>query len=419
MSRIVSQSRSRQVGHSSDFGVSRRGVSQLAVALVAAVALIGASKPPAGSKPAEKKDPNAVEVRADAALLIDLASGTVLFEKNPDKPFRIGNLTKLMTVAVAAREIKEGRLTLDGEFPISVYAWKTGGAPSHTTTMFAPVNAKTKVSDLLTGMAVQMANDGAIAMAEGIAGTEGAFVDLMNKRATEMSLKGSTFANASGLPDPRNQSTARDLAKIARTIITEHPDVYKVFALREFTYNKIRQLNRNPLLNDGVGGDGLAVDGSKETGYSIAGSAVQNGLRLLVVVGAAPVEKERNEDARKLLDWGFRSFEAMKLYQAGETIGEASVYGGEKSGVKVTAEKDVDLFLPKGNRDKLKARVVYTGPIKAPITKGQPIGRLAVFRAESVIQEIPVVAAEDVAVGGFRARAIDGTRELLLGLFRR
>lgn len=409
MSGIESQGRPRPVGP----------LAKIAISVVAAVVLVGASKPPAGTKPGEKKDPNAIEVRADAALLIDMASGSVLFEKNPDKPFRIGNLTKLMTIAIAGREIKEGRLAPDGEFPISVYAWKTGGAPSHTTTMFAPVNSKARVSDLLTGMAVQMANDGAIAIAEGIGGTEGSFTDLMNKQAKDMGLTASVFANASGLPDPRNVSSARDLSKIARTIVLDYPDVYKLFSQREFTYNKIRQLNRNPLINDGVGGDGLAVDGSKETGYSIVGSAVQNGLRLVVVIGAAPVEKERNEDARKLLDWGFRSFEAMKLYQAGEVIGEAMVFGGAKSGVKVVSETDVGLFLPRGSHDKLKARVVYTGPIKAPVAKGQAIGRLVITRGESVIQEAPVVSAEDISVGGYRARAIDGTRELLLGLFRR
>lgn len=398
-------------------------VARMAVGFVCALALTAAGKPPAAPKGAPK-DPNAMEVRADAALLVDIDTGTVLFEKNADKPLLLGNLTKLMTAAVVAREIKAGRLSLEGEFTISTHAWKTGGAPSHTTTMFAPINSKAKVGDLIQGMAVQMANDGAIALAEGIAGTEGAFSDVMNKYAVELGLQNAHFANPSGLPDPGNKASARDLYRIARTLIVEHPDVYRLYGAREFTYNKIRQFNRNPLINDGVGGDGLAVDGAKGTapgegGFNIVGSAVQNKQRLVVVLGASAVEKERNEDARKLLEWGFRTFEMVHLYQPGEKIGEASVFGGAKTGVDIAADKAVDILIPRGNRDKLRAKVVYSGPIKAPIAKGQSIGKLVVTRGETVIQEVPVAAIEDVGVGNFRQRAIDGTRELLLGLFRR
>jgi len=396
--------------------------------LICAVFLVGATKPPATApaKPGAAAKPNAntMDPRADVALLVDVATGSVLFEKNADRPLQLGNLTKLMTVAVTAREIKEGRLSLDSEFTISTWAWKTGGAPSHGTTMFAPINSKARVGDLISGAAVQMANDGAIALAEGIAGAEGAFADLMNKRAAEMGLQAAHFANPSGLPNPGNTASARDLYKIARSLILDYPDVYKLYGQREFTYNKIRQFNRNPLINDGVGGDGLAVDGVKgnapgEGGYNIVGSAVQNNQRLIVVIGAAPVEKERNEDARKLLEWGFRTFESFRLYHAGEAIGEATVFGGAAKGVKVAADTDVDILVPRGNRDKLRGKVIYTGPVKAPITKGQPIGRLVVTRNDSVIQDVPVAAVEDVPVGNLRQRALDGTRELLLGIFRR
>lgn len=405
-------------------------LSRVALGLICAVFLVGATKAPAAApgKPAASKpaanNPNVMDPRADAALLVDVATGSVLFEKNADRPLQLGNLTKLMTVVVTAREIQEGRLSLDSEFPISTWAWKTGGAPSHGTTMFAPINSKVKVADLISGVAVQMANDGAIALAEGIAGAEGAFSDLMNKRATEMGLQTAHFANPSGLPNPGNTASARDLYKISRALIVDYPDIYKFYGQREFTFNKIRQFNRNPLINEGVGGDGVAVDGFKgsapgEGGYNIVGSAVQNNQRLIVVVGAAAVEKERNEDARKLLEWGFRTFESFRLYHAGEAIGEATVFGGAAKGVKVAAETNVDILIPRGNRDKLRGKVVYTGPIKAPISKGQPVGHLIVTRNDTVIQDVPVTAIEDVAVGDMRQRAIDGTRELLLGLFRR
>ena len=393
--------------------------SRLVVGLVCAVALCGASKPPAA-----QKDPGSMEVRADTALLVDVDSGSVLFEKNADKPMRISNLTKLMTVAVAAREIREGRLTLEGEFTISTWAWKTGGAPSHTTTMFAPINSKARIADLIQGVAVQMANDGAIALAEGIAGTEGAFADLMNKYAGELGLQNAKFVNPTGLGNAGNQASARDLYRIARTLIVDSPEIYKLFGFREFTYNKIRQFNRNPLINDGVGGDGVGVDGAKginpgDDGFKIVGSAVQNNQRLIVVLGGAPGEKERNEDARKLLEWGFRTFETVHLYKAGEKIGEATVFGGAKSGIEVAADRPVDILLPRGNRDKLRAKVIYTGPLKAPVAKGRAVGTLVVTRGDTVVQEVPVSSIEDVGVGTMRQRAIDGTREMLLGLFHR
>ncbi|TBW37002.1 D-alanyl-D-alanine carboxypeptidase [Siculibacillus lacustris] len=399
-----------------------RGVIARLAAAVLCLALVGATKPPAkapgktGSTPAAAA---AMDTKADIALLVDYATGTTLFEKNAERSFPPASLTKMMTMAVTFREIAEGRLSLDGEFPISEHAWRTGGAPSHTSSMFAPINSKAKIVDLLQGVMIQSANDGAIAIAEGIAGTESAFADLMNRRAKEIGLENSNFTNPTGLPDPANRSTARDLAAIARHLITDYPDLYKFYSQREFTYNKIRQLNRNPLLAEGLGADGVKTGYIKESGYNIVGSAVQNGQRLIVVIGGAATEKERGEDARKLLDWGFRTFESVRLYGAGESIGEAMVFGGTANGVKVAAAKNVDILIPRGNRDKLRARVVYTGPIKAPIAKDQPIGKLVVTRNEQVIQEIPVAAAESIEVGTLRQRAVDGTRELLMGLLRR
>jgi D-alanyl-D-alanine carboxypeptidase (penicillin-binding protein 5/6) len=389
----------------------------MVAALALSVALGAAAKPPA--KPSQAAGAGAMDTKADIAFLIDHSTGTTLFEKNADKVFPPASLTKMMTMAVVFRELAEGRLSMDGEFTVSEHAWRTGGAPSHTSSMFAPINSKAKISDLLQGVMVQSANDGAITLAEGVAGTEPAFAELMNRRAKELGLERTRFANPTGLPDPENRSTARDLAGIARHLIDTYPDYYKIYSQREFTYNKIRQFNRNPLLADGIGADGVKTGFIKESGYNIVGSAVQNGQRLVVVIGGAATEKERAEDARKLLEWGFRTFEQVRLYGPGETIGEATVFGGAASGVKVASEKSVDILIPRGNRDKLRARVTYTGPIPAPIAKGAPVGKLVVTRNEQVIQEIPVVAAEAVPVGTLRQRAIDGTRELLMGLLRR
>lgn len=397
-------------------GGLRGRLLRIVVALVGLVS-VAAQKPPA-QKPAPAAT-GGIEVKADVALLVDFSSGAVLYAKNADKSFPPASLTKMMTVAVAGEEMKAGRLSMTGEFTMSEHAWRTGGAPSHTSSMFAPVNSSVVVSDLFRGIMIQSANDGAIAMAEGIAGTEGAFADLMNKHAAEIGMTATHFGNPTGLPGADNRTTAQDLVILARHLIVDHPEIYKIYSETEFTYNKIRQRNRNPLLFDNIGADGIKTGYIKESGYNLVGSAVQNGQRVIVVIGGAATEKERGEDARKLVDWGFRNFETVRIYSAGETIGHATVFGGEAKAVAVTAAKNVDLLLPRGKRDKLRARVVYTGPIRAPIAKDQPIGRLYVTNEDRPVADFPVVAAAEVPRGSIGRRAIDGTRELLIGLLRR
>ncbi len=401
---------------STGFWEGARARATAVVAAVLCLGLVAAAKPAAPSKAGQT---GAMEVKASVALLVDFATGAVLFEKNADQPFPPASLAKMMTVAVTFRELKEGRLSIDGEFPVSEHAWRTGGAPSRTSAMFAPIHSNVKIGDLLQGVMVQSANDGAITLAEGIAGSEGGFAELMNKRARELGMEQTGFANPTGLPDPGNRTTARDLVKLANHLIIDYPDYYKIYSQAEFTYNKIRQFNRNPLLKEFPGSDGIKTGYIKESGYNLVGSALQSGQRLIVVIGGATTAKDRAEDARKLLDWGFRTFETVHLYGAGEAIGEASVFGGIASGVKVASPKPIDILIQRGSRDKLKARVAYTGPIRAPIAEGQPIGNLVVTRNDAIVQEIPVVAAEAVAKGTMRQRAIDGTRELLIGLLRR
>ena len=367
---------------------------------------------------AAKPDPGAFDTKSDTAILVDYESGTVLFERNPDRQFPPASLAKMMTVAVLFNEIREGRVKIDQDFLMSEHAWRTGGAPSRTSCMFAPVNSRVKVLDLIQGIMIQSANDGAIAVAEGIAGSEEAFAELMNKRAKEIGLKASSFGNPTGLPHFNNKVTARDLYLLGRHLVAEFPEFYKYYGQREFTYNNIRQQNRNPLLNDGIGADGMKTGYIKESGYNIVGSANQNGQRLILVMGGLKSEKERAEEARKLMEWGFRTFEQIKLYDAGETVGEASVYGGASGRVPLMSEKTVNVLVPRGNRDKLKGRVVYTGPVKAPVDKGRRVGKLLVLRDDQVIQETPLVAADAVGVGTLRQRAMDAVGELIVGWFK-
>jgi D-alanyl-D-alanine carboxypeptidase (penicillin-binding protein 5/6) len=358
------------------------------------------------------------ETKAEQAILIDFDSNTVLFEKNPDKPFAPASLAKMMTVPIAFDMIKAGKLNLSDTFTISEHAWRTGGAPSRTSAMFAPINSKVTIADLLQGIMIQSANDGAIAMAEGIAGTEFAFSELMNKKARELGMTRSVFRNPTGLPDPDQKMTARDFAKLASYMIATHTDLYKYYAIREFTYNKIRQFNRNPLLDDGIGADGLKTGFIKDSGYNIVGSAVQSGQRLILVMGGMKSEKERAEEARKLMEWGFRSFEQITLFKDDESAGDAAVFGGASGTVPLVGEKAIKVLVPRGNRDKLKARVVYTGPVRAPIEKGQKLARLQVLRDDSVIQETPLFAGAEVPVGALHSRAMDAVSELVTTFVR-
>ncbi len=375
-----------------------------------------------GTKQQQAQKDVGFETAADTALLTDFDSGTVLFEKNPDQLFFPASLTKMMTVAVTAQLLKDGKLTLETEFPISEHAWRTGGAPSRTSTMFAEINSRLKVSDLLQGVMVVSANDGAIALAEGIAGSEAAFAELMNKKAVELGMTSSHFANPTGLPDPDNRTTARDLDKLARHLVADFPDIYKYFALREYTNtvsaHPIRQLNRDPLVSGFPGADGMKTGFIKESGYNIVGSAVQNGQRLILIMSGMKSDKERAEEAKKLMEWGFKTFEQIVLYKADESPGDASIYGGAAGSVRLVAGRPITVLVARGKREKLSARVVYKGPLRAPVEKGTQVGRLEVLRDASVIQETPLYTDADVGVGKLHQRALDAVSELVGGWIR-
>jgi D-alanyl-D-alanine carboxypeptidase (penicillin-binding protein 5/6) len=252
-------------------------------------------------------------------------------------------------------------------------------------------------------------------IAEGMAGTEATFADLMNAEARKIGLTNSNFKNATGLPDPDQYVTAHDLARLANYIIHQFPDFYAIYGETEFTWNKIKQRNRNPLLDMNIGADGLKTGFTEESGYGLVASAVREGQRLILVINGTKSEKERSEESRKLLDWGFRAFEKVTLFGSGAVIGRARVFGGESGTVGLVSKGPLDFLLPRGSRDLVKAQIVYQGPVPAPVEKGQQIGMLHITLGDTLSREAPVYAESDVGVGTTRQRALDGLKELLLG----
>lgn len=353
-----------------------------------------------------------LQTSAAQAILVDYDTGTVLFEKAADELIVPASMVKVMTAAVIWEELAKGRLKRDDEMAVSENAWRRGGAPSGGSTMFAALNSRIKVSDLIQGLIVHSGNDAAIVLAEGLAGTEASFARLMTDRARELGMPNSVFRNASGLGDPQQRSTARELATLAAHVIETYPEEYKVFAQREFTWNKIRQQNRNPLLTMEIGADGLKTGNIDDSGYGLIGSAVQDGQRLIVVVHGLKTARERAAEARRLLDWGFRSFESRVLFPAGETVGWAQVFGGDRGSIELVAKRPVRLLVPRGTNERVSARIVYTGPVRAPIRAGQSVGRLQVTRGDIRALDLPLVAREDVPTGSMTRRAWDALWEL-------
>jgi serine-type D-Ala-D-Ala carboxypeptidase (penicillin-binding protein 5/6) len=366
-----------------------------------------------------KKDEGGFDGDAPTAILIEATSGSVLFEKNADELRAPSSMMKLMTAETVFHAIKQGEVKLTDEYRVSENAWRRGGAPAGGSTMFAAIHSKISVDDLLHGAIIQSGNDACIVLAEGIAGNERTFAtENMPKRARELGITQSTFANSNGLPDPGNKMTVRELAKLARYVIQTYPEFYKLFGEKEFTWNKIRQQNRNPLLNSLEGADGLKTGYTKEGGYGMVGSAVQNGLRLIVVINGLEDPDDRASEAKKMLEWGFRNFEARTLFAAQQPVGYAKVFGGDSRSVKLSSPEPIKVMVQKNGTDKLIARVVYNGPVRAPIESGQQVGVVRVWRGTNIAMEAPVYAAEAVGRGSTMRRAIDGVSELVIGMFR-
>ncbi|RWH76833.1 MAG: D-alanyl-D-alanine carboxypeptidase [Mesorhizobium sp.] len=358
------------------------------------------------------------ETKAAQAFMIDAETGTVLFSKDADRPIQPASLAKLMTMEVVFNAIKSGRVTLDDTFVVSENAWRTGGAPSGTSTMFAILKSTIRLEDLIQGVTVQAANDGCIIIAEGFAGSEANFATEMTERARQIGLEKSTFVNSTGLPADGQQTTVRELALLALHIWREYPDLYRYYGQKDFTWNKITQRNRNPLLAMDIGADGLAIGRSDASGFGIVGSVSHSGRRVIAAMSGLASDRERAEEARKLLDWGLRSFEKTEIFAKDEVVGEVQVFGGVKSGVALKAKAPVVIFLPIANRDKLTAKIVYDGPVAAPVEEGQPVGALRVWIGDTLSQETPLFAAESVGVGSLPQRALDAAKELAVGWLR-
>jgi D-alanyl-D-alanine carboxypeptidase (penicillin-binding protein 5/6) len=389
----------------------------LAAAMLAAVVLSLAA-PAAAQLGGKKEEATGFQSGAPHAILIDAASGNILYEKDADALIPPASILKLMTAEVVFNEIRQSNIKLEDEFVVSESAWRRGGAPSRTSSMFAPIHSRVSVDNLLHGMIIQSGNDASIALAEGIAGNEDAFARLMTGRARELGLVKSTFGNSTGLPHDDNQVTAREMAKLAQHIIKTYPNFYSYYSIPEFTWNKIRQYNRNPLLKMNVGADGMKTGYIKESGYGLVGSAVRDGLRLIVVVHGLKTAKDRADEAKKLLDYGFTAFAARPLFAAGQPVADAKVYGGDQGRVRLVSQQPIQLLLQRKSDEKLIARVVYTGPVHAPIKKGQAIGELKVWRDDKLSLVAPLVADEDIGVGSISQRAFDAATELVIGVFR-
>ena len=353
--------------------------------------------------------------QAKQALLLDSDTGTILFAKNIEVKIPPASLAKLMTMEVVFSALKAGGLKLTDTFFVSENAWRKGGTNSGGSTMFAKLNSDIALEDLIRGVIVQSGNDACIIIAEGMAGSEEAFAGLMNEHARKLGLSDTVFRNSTGLPDPQQHVSIRDLAKLARHVISEYPEYYRYYGETEFTWNKIKQRNRNPLLAMNIGADGMKTGYTEASGYAIVGSAIRDGQRLITVMSGMKSKRQRSEESRKILDWGFRAFEKINLFEDGEVIGLASVYGGETSGVGVVSNGPLSIYLPIGNRDRLKARISYEGPLMPPVEKGQKIATLKVWVGDTLSQETPLYANETVEKGGLQRQATDAIKELLFG----
>jgi serine-type D-Ala-D-Ala carboxypeptidase (penicillin-binding protein 5/6) len=365
-----------------------------------------------------KKDEGGFDGDAPTAILIEASSGSVLFEKNADELRPASSMMQIMTAEVVFHALQQGDVKLTDEYRVSENAWRRGGAPAGGPTMFAAIHSKVSVDDLLHGAIILNGNDGCMVLAEGIAANERAFAEMMTKRARELGLTQSVFANSSGLPDPGNKMTVRELAKLSRYVIQTYPDFYKLFAERDFTWNKIHQQSRNPLLTGLEGVDGLKTGYTKEGGYGMVASAVQNDIRLIVAINGLDDPDDRLSEAKKMLEWGFRNFETRTLFAADQPVGYAKVFGGDSRSVRLASSEPIKVMVQKNGTDKLIARVVYNGPVRAPIAVGQQVGVVKIWRGANIAVESPVYATEAVGAGSTMRRAIDGASELVIGMFR-
>ena len=356
----------------------------------------------------------AFETPASQVILIDYTTGAVLLEKDPDTPVPPASMSKLMTAYMVFERLAEGSLSLEDTFAVSEKAWRMGGSK-----MFVSVNTRVSVANLLRGIIVQSGNDACVVVAEGLAGSEEAFAAEMTDRGREIGLRDSTFKNASGWPEPDHLMSARDIAALSARIIEEFPEYYTMFAEKNFTYNDIRQGNRNPLLYKELGADGLKTGHIEAAGYGLAASAARSGRRLVLVLTGLDSVNGRAREAERLIDWGFREFANYALFEAGETVTEADVWLGRSATVPLVIEDDLVITLERKARRNMTALVRFDGPVPAPIAKGSPLGTLVIETAENEAIEIALSAGEDVPRLGAFGRIGAALNYLLWGAAQR
>jgi D-alanyl-D-alanine carboxypeptidase (penicillin-binding protein 5/6) len=351
-----------------------------------------------------------IDTVARQAILIDLSTDTVLFEKNADARMAPSSMSKIMTMYMVFERIKQGKLKLDDRLPVSQRAWRMQGSK-----MFVELNNAIKVEDLIRGVIIQSGNDACIVLSEGLAGSEEAFAEQMTKRGRELGLVGSNFTNSTGWPDDRHYMTARDLALLATRLLRDFPEHYKYYSEREFTYHGIKQGNRNPLLYRNVGADGIKTGHTEAAGYGLTGTVERNGRRLLVVLNGLPSMQSRADESARVLEWGFREFSYVNMFRPGDVVDRVPVWMGVQETVPVTVPAATGMTLGRAQQAGMQVRVVMDGPAPAPIARGTPVGRLVVTAPGLQPREFPLVAAADVERLGIFGRMATTVRHLVLG----
>ncbi len=351
-----------------------------------------------------------IETPAKQAILVDHATGTVLFSKNPEQSMPPSSMSKLMTLYMLFDRLASGGLSLEDTFPVSKKAWRMGGSK-----MFVRVDTEVKIADLIRGIIIQSGNDACIVVAEGIGGDEASFSALMNDAARELGMLDSHFVNSSGWPHPDHVTTAKDLSILARHLIDKFPQYYPIFAERSFTFSKIRQGNRNPLLYKNIGADGLKTGHTEAAGYGLVASAQRKGRRLDLVVNGLESVNQRSRESQRLLSWGFREFGNYALFKSGEKVAEAAVWLGDQAAVPLLIENPLTIIVPRKVRRSMKVSVNYQGPLPAPIAKGQAVATLRIEAPNMETIERPLIAGADIARKGIFGRLGAALEHLLFG----
>lgn len=357
----------------------------------------------------------AIETQARNAILMDYDTGQYLYVKDHEKMVPPASMSKLMTVNMIFEKLKDGSLSLDDTFTVRERAWKLGGAASGGSTMFLKIGEKVRVEDILKGILIQSGNDACIVAAENLAGSEDDFAEMMNKRARELGLNNSSFANSTGLPHPDQKMSVEDLAKLARHIIKEFPEFYHIFSEKYYTHNNITQGNRNPLLYSMPNADGLKTGHTEEAGFCLTASAKKGERRLIEVMTGMNSNKERSEEAERLMEWGFREFNNYNLLNKGQTIAEIPVVFGSEKQVRLVVPETVKRTLKKSQAPKIKMTAVYDKPVKAPVAAGDKLGEVRIELDGQEMENLPLVADRNVEKLGFFGRIGQNLKYLLFG----